>query len=74
MVILEGPSKTCGFTTGFENLRKLDFEVKIWEVRDGLKTSGTYARPLKLCVVWENINFFWHTLGTFWNFEIFGIF
>ena len=58
MVILEGPSKTCGFTTGFENLRKLDFEVKIWKVRDGLQTSGTYARPWKLCIVWENINFF----------------
>ena len=58
---MEGPQKTCGFTIGFEILGKLDFEVKISKAHEGLQMSGTYLEPRLLCIVWENINFFWHT-------------
>jgi len=69
-----GSSKTCGFTTGFEISGKFDFEVKIWKVHDSPQTSGTSGRARKLCINWENINIFGHTLGTFWNFGFFEFF
>ena len=54
---MRGPSKTCGFTTGFEISGKFDFEVKIWNPYDNPQTSGTYNEARELCIVWENIDF-----------------
>jgi len=71
MEIFRGPSKTCGFTTGFEIFQKFDFEVKIWKLRAGSKKFFRCVELQKLRTLYENIKIFWHTPGTFWNFEVF---